>query len=197
MSEIPKKIIFAVISLIMILAICALCFYAQPLVMRLTGSGQCTLPPEDFSEIDLEGVWQATRLPDRDTLIIRGDGTYKQVIHKENLDYEGSEFNYESEWLTWYMESTESGYFYLHMEGLRLCAGILRRDCEIVGGGERKWYDPCRGQYIPMENKGVLVVLGDKSYLNRPPRGIQLMLLTSSSEHSWGYELINTTPQVP
>jgi hypothetical protein len=49
-----------------------------------------SLPPASFSKANLVGTWVARRLGDSDTLIIREDGTYKQIIHLDipAVDYE-------------------------------------------------------------------------------------------------------------
>jgi len=153
----------------------------------------CTLPPKEFTKADLAGTWVATHLNSRrDTLIIKEDGTYKQVIHLESPPVD-----YESDWKTWQIEYLENGLPYLHMEGMHLCAYAPDLiDCEQVGGGEENpssfnggyWYDFCQEKMVPMPNEGVLIVLGVPQQFAQPPRGIELHLL-KYTEDGWGYRL--------
>jgi hypothetical protein len=73
-------------------------------------SSVCNSAPEGFSEADLVGTWAAgwsrPGKPD-DTLIIREDGTYKQILDLERA--EGSPFKYESDWQPWWIEYAENG----------------------------------------------------------------------------------------
>jgi hypothetical protein len=146
----------------------------------------CQIPPKGFSESDLVGTWVATRLPSTDTLIIRGDGTYKQLIHLENPTVD-----YESGWLRWQLEYADKGVPYLHMQDMRLCAYVPDIiNCKQSGGGKFYWYDFCRGEAIPMLNEGTLIVLGISSAHDQPPRGIQLTLPLAWPESVWAYKLV-------
>lgn len=157
----------------------------------------CILPPEGFSESDLIGTWVAGRLDDTDTLIIREDGTYKQIIHIEFAEKPTVDF--ESDWQPWRIEYTE-GIPYLHMTGMRLCASDPNIDCEQLGGGERDWnaynenfyYDFCQEESVLMPGEGVLIVLGVPEHvtIQRPPRGIALHLLVNCTDcGGWVYKL--------
>lgn len=54
----------------------------------------CPPLPETFTEADLVGTWVASYfLHDTDTLIVRADGTYKQIY-----DDPDAGFRYESDW---------------------------------------------------------------------------------------------------
>lgn len=146
----------------------------------------CLLPPDGFSETDLVGTWIATRLPSTDTLVIRADGTYKQIIHIETPDVD-----YESGWLSWRLEYSESGSPYLHMEDLRLCAYLPDvMNCEQSGGGDFYFYDFCRDESFQMSDEGTLIVLGTSPRYPQPPRGIHLTLLAAWPERVWTYERV-------
>jgi len=146
----------------------------------------CPIPQKGFSEANLVGTWMARRLESTDTLIIRTDGTYKQIIHLENPTVD-----YESEWLTWWLEYSENGVPYLHMENLRLCAYLPDiMDCEQIGGGEFYFYDFCREESVPMVNEGILIVLGTSEIRNQQSsRDIILVVPLAWPERGWTYKL--------
>ncbi|MBM4424945.1 MAG: hypothetical protein FJ030_16440 [Chloroflexi bacterium] len=173
----------------------ALVLYACNSSQNVEPSG-CVLPPEGFSKSDLIGTWVARRLDDIDNLIIREDGTYKQIIHVEFA--EKPDVDYESDWQPWRIEFAESGIPYLHLEGMRLCASNPDIDCEQKGGGERDWnaynenfyYDFCQSKSILMSGEGILMVLGVSERWQQPPRGIELNLLVNCTDcGGWVYEL--------
>ncbi len=59
-----------------------------------TGSTGCDRPPkEGFSETDLVGTWSAMGSQGDNTIIIREDGQYKQIMKVQRTG-----FNYESDW---------------------------------------------------------------------------------------------------
>ncbi len=157
-------------------------------------------PPEGFTETDLEGTWWAGyhSFPRRsDTLIIRGDGTYKQIIFLETEDYE-----YESEWQPWRIEYLGDGVMYVHLTGMRLYAfnpNLIEKG--VVGGGDAWFVDFCEGESVMPggqqiftgiqmpPGEGVLVVMRDPGILGRAPRGVFLLMLPVSDVSSWSYEL--------
>lgn len=145
---------------------------------------KCTPPPEGFSEADLIGTWVGSRLDDFDTLVIRGDGTYKQIIHIEHIDI--PDVDYESDWQLWRLEFAENGIPYLHLEGMRLCAINPDLGCDQSGGGG---YDFCQNKSLLMADEGILLVLGvPKDSTQPPPRGINLWF-PLGSENTWTYSL--------
>jgi hypothetical protein len=153
----------------------------------------CPPPKEGFTEADVIGTWVATHLNfSRDTLIIREDGKYKQIIHLEI-----PLTDYESDWLPWSIEHDENGLPYLHMEEMRLCAYAPDLiSCDQIGGsGEDEslfnggyWYDFCKDEMVLMQDEGVLIVVGVPEQFAQPPKGIRLRLLMYT-ESSWVYEL--------
>lgn len=163
----------------------------------------CRQPPQEFTESDLAGTWVKKHLDLRsDTLIIKADGTYKQIIHLEAYSVD-----YESDWLPWWIEYFDDGIPYLHMEGLRLCAHVPDlRGCDQAGGGEKdwdtfnegEWYDSCRDKWLIQKDEGILRVLG-ATYDGWTNDGIELAALTVSPLDSWIYrlqraELMTPTP---
>jgi hypothetical protein len=99
----------------------------QAYQLRMPAPNMCTPPPEGFSEQDLVGTWEGRSIGISDTLIIREDGTYKQIIH---INYETEpDIDYETDWQPWRLEYVD-GIPYLHLEGMRLCAINTNLSCE-------------------------------------------------------------------
>jgi hypothetical protein len=145
----------------------------------------CLPPPTGFSTTDLAGTWHAGSKYRNDTLIVRADGTYKQITYVEELA-----FDYKSDWQPWRLEYSDDGVAYLHLTGMRLC--FYSGSCTMVGGGsgkDDKYYDDCQRQWILMPGEGVLLVLG-RPGLNaqtpQPPHVVDLVLLRKG-EDSWAY----------
>lgn len=138
--------------------------------------------------------WSRFGIPD-DTLIIREDGTYKQILDLPNT--EGPPFKYESDWQPWRLEYGENGLPYLHMTGMRLCAytgGYI--GCDVVGGGDSpkaQWYDSCKETWVHMPGEGVLIVMGRPrlSAQTPEPHTVDLFLL-QRGEDRWAYQLYET-----
>lgn len=146
---------------------------------------RCIPPPSGFSERDLIGTWIAKRLEDTDTLFIREDRKYKQIIRLESTSVE-----YESDWQSWRLYYSGNGTPYLYLEGMRLCAAFPGQSCDQVGwGNDVKWYDVCRDEWFYLPNGGILAVLGVPKHFIQPSHGMQLMLFTGSAENPWGYKL--------
>ncbi len=147
----------------------------------------CTPPPDGFGEDTLVGNWFAGFPPDRnDTLLIREDGMYKQIVSVPvyNLDYE-------SDWNEWWIEYSATGIPYLHLEGMSICAWAPDEvACEVPGAGKMWWYDGCKGESFQMpEGEVVLIILGVPEQFNQPPRGFTLDL-PGGHDRSWFYSLI-------
>jgi hypothetical protein len=129
----------------------------------------CPLPPEGFQTSQLIGTWVTDFGEKTDTLILREDWQYKQIIRSDasiNL--------YESDWMKWRVEYGESGTPYLHIEGMRLCVSYHLQDCTFVGGGDTEWWDACENKIIRMPGEGILVVIGIPERFVQPPLGIEL-----------------------
>jgi hypothetical protein len=161
-------------------------------------SARCATP-EDFSERDLVGTWVSKVNTEyaSDTLVIRGDHTYRQVIELEDPAY-----HFESDWQEWELQLSDNQVAYLQLEGLRLYGYAPNLiDQGVVGGGDGWFIDFCQdpvemtdgtdvypGVQMPA-GKGLLVVVSVPQPFVQPPRGIQLVLLPSSEASSWFYEL--------
>jgi hypothetical protein len=121
----------------------------------------CAKLPKGFSEKDLIGTWSSDYMNGNvDTIIIRDDGTYKQIFSSNvnNLDFE-------SNWQKWWLESRDSGYLRLHLEGMRRCDD-LESICQSQNGGvDPNLYrivDYCENKIVSMQGEVVLIVTGAK-----------------------------------
>lgn len=152
--------------------------------------GGCTMLPEKFSESDLVGTWVSRKSVSKtsDTLIIREDGAYKQII---TLEYQSIE--YESDWQAWWFEYRDNGTGYLHLDDYRVCAVNTSYSCEWVNDGKRPYADVCEGQWIdpdPPAGEIILVVRGipGSSVENRShPFVLTLFQGFESSPWSYGF----------
>lgn len=126
-------------------------------------AGGCTILPEGFSQEDLAGTWVAgspSYPKSSDTLIIRSDGTYKQIIW---LESQSDEVEYESDWQAWSFEYRENGTGYLYLDDYRGCAANTGRSCDWVNDGKIPWADVCERQWMdpgPRAGQIILVVRG-------------------------------------
>ena len=151
----------------------------------------CPLPPAGFSESDLIGTWDAIGERGDNTIIIRGDSRYKQIM---NVKPQG--FNYESDWQPWKVTHSDQGLPYLHLEGLLMCAYWDQMDCTgrtsitpVTVGNTKDpfadatyWYDFCQKKWVDTPNEGVFMVLGVRGRDLQSPRGIHLVPFTKSSD---------------
>ena len=149
-------------------------------------SDSCGPPITNFDIKDLFGEWKTGISSDNDTLILKEDGTYKQIIHVESSS---SNFDYESSWLPWSMSISDQGIPYLHLDGMRLCVYWEGMDCQITGEGKSYWYDFCKKEWLQTPGEGVLLVLGPPKGIKLPPPGISLFALGKSTDGVTVYEL--------
>lgn len=145
----------------------------------------CPPVPESFGETDLIGTWQARYFPGSvtDTLILREDGTYRQVFEDDLAGYYCTRLG------KWYLEHRASGGLYLHLEGMLYRLEIDEPcDKESGGGGNWHYYDPCERQAVRMGGEVILAVtgLGDFRYpgIVTVPRGILLWHMRTEPEAS-------------
>lgn len=130
----------------------------------------CPGLPETFKESDLIGTWTTNYSSrDKDVLLIRKNGTYKQIYESP-----AAGLYYESEWQEWEIEYRDSGYIRLHLKGMR------RADVdESTFNREEGGIDPsviwvidyCEDEEVSMPDEIVLIVTGTKYDV---PKGIIL-----------------------
>jgi len=146
----------------------------------------CYPMPEGFSESDLEGTWLASSLVHPqvfDTLILRVDGTYKQIIHIEHLEEPATD--YETDWQPWWLEYDGTGIGYLHMQGMRVCAISNSQDCDWINDGDIPIADYCLDRWIrPMPGETILLVITYQE--NETPHYV-LELTQGFEASSWVY----------
>ena len=147
----------------------------------------CPALPSTFKESDLIGTWAASySLHDKDILIIKDGGVYKQIYNSPDAG-----IHYESNWQEWRIEYRESGYIRLHLKGMRR-AGEVDSIFNREGGGidpKLIWaIDYCEGKEVTMPDEIVLIVTGVKY---DTPRGIilrQTRLAGAESANSFRLE---------
>lgn len=180
-----KKKFFIVISLGYIIIFLIGCYVP---IQRLGSESECLGPPKRFTEADLIGTWKNSS--HTDTLIIREDGTYKQIIYVDHVEL--PDLAYESDWQSWRLEYSDEGLPYIYLKGLNLCAAYPSLEsCEHSAEKDYFWVDTCshnhNNEKARLEDEGVLMVVGSPAP-SQPPRGIQLFIM-SSSEFARGYKL--------
>lgn len=139
--------------------------------------------PENFSEANLVGIWEAGWARRNDTIIISSDGLYKQ-----KLQVEEDEFKYESDWQRWWI-NYQNGIPYLHLEGMRMCVYWSGVECDQVGGGDFWWYDFCQEKSVKIPNEGVLIVLGFPEEIAKMQIGFNLFAFQVHTEETTVYQL--------
>ena len=148
-------------------------------------------PPmfSDFSELDLIGTWRAGTPDHSDTLIIKSDGTYKQLVYAEFA--EKSPLEYESSWNRWQIEISEDNIPYLHLTNFAFCGMNVSISCKQPNCDG---YDFCIDEHIPMEGEGILIILGPSSSEELSPEILTQDYLNLfyplGSQGSWVYEFV-------
>ncbi len=153
-------------AVLLVMSACVLCARRT----REEGVWRCPPLPATFQESDLIGTWQAEYGAATDTLILREDGTYKQVYTRHTG---GPSF--ESSWNRWWLERRASGGLYLHLEGMRRC-DFTNELCyqEGGGGGDVTYWDFCESRSVRMPGEVVIMVTGVPERGGYAPRGIWL-----------------------
>lgn len=132
-------------------------------------------PPSDLEECDLVGTWEARYHSRVDTLMLKGDGKFKQVYR----DPTARDYVYETGWNEWRLERFADGRVRLHLEGARYYIrgiSIGERDGYTYSGpkgvpdssGEPEglpwlFYDPFGHDHLEMVRELVLTVRVDSA----------------------------------
>lgn len=161
-----KKIWFLIV-IVGIFCVCILYVYLRACELdrqwEQDRAALCSPFAWDFSEADLAGTWVSGFSGHWDTLYIRTDGTYRQVVHIELT--EGDVIDYESDWQSWYLEYSDDNLPYLHLTGMRFCGMNPDIPCDRRNGGG---HDFCRDERIEMNGEGILLVLNNSDIVEIP-----------------------------
>jgi len=175
-----RKLVGPIIFLIVTAALSACAYIKAEQVDQ--AKAICPALPESFSEDALVGTWLADYANGNiDKIIIREDGTYKQIFSSTvpNLSFE-------SDWQKWWLEKRDSGYFRLHLEGMRRCDD-LESICQNPRGGLDpdldRTIDYCEDASVTMEDQVILIVTGTQYNV---PKGIVLRQAKLSGS-DWSY----------
>jgi hypothetical protein len=130
----------------------------------------------NLQDSDLVGAWEA-RYRERgiDKLILRADGTFKQIYH----DYIEEGYVYETPWNEWTIERFSDGRAWIHLQGARLYRDgikVAERDGMHPPGPEDQpdfwgesgpppfsFYDPITEESLYMVGELVLNIRSDSS----------------------------------
>lgn len=112
-------------------------------------------PPATLQESDLVGTWEADYggcYAGVDRLILRPDGTFKQIYRNECENY-----SYETPWNKWWLERFPDGRVRLHLKGARYFLGGIP-----LANSTRAWsyhdpFDP-RRRYRSVKMVGKLIL---------------------------------------
>lgn len=145
---------------------CMICQMSLIEALRGKSVGKCQPPPESFQESDLVGTWVAKY----DTLILKEDGTYKQIY-----DNPQTGDHYESDWQEWWVEYRESGIPYLHLKGMKPDG--------IGESPDSSWRDFCEDRTVEVHGEMILLVIGAPANRVEPsPRSIELWYLKPDAD---------------
>lgn len=100
-------------------------------------------PPATFQESDLVGTWEARYGKGVDRLIIRADGTFKQIYRDRTY--------YETPWNKWWVERLPHGGARVHLEGARYYLNFA---------ADELFYDPFAKESVEMVGELILNVRG-------------------------------------
>lgn len=124
-------------------------------------------PPPGLEGTDLAGKWEARYDVGVDQLILRADGTFKQ-IYEERIGYVVRVYSYQTPWNHWWVEDTADGGVRLHLEGARYYfrgRSIAQRDGMSFPPYAMPWdfYDPFADEYMEMVRKLTLGIRADSA----------------------------------
>ena len=183
------------LALVIIPLLCGLCLYVSFPDKHTKDLQESGPPPPAFSESDLVGTWEAKYCSSRcvDRLILRPDGTFKQIYR----DTWEEEYLYETPWNKWWIERFPDGRVYVHLEGARYYPdGIeVAEEQGIAFGKPWGYHDP----FDPEKGFGFVEMAG-KLVLNvRALRSGEIVLVhmwSSSESPSWdAFYRVEESPQ--
>jgi hypothetical protein len=185
-----------VLLLLLLTAIAACCCMPSESTKTIMGSEP---PPATFRETDLVGTWEGHYGYPRgtDRLIIREDGTFKQIYRDE----EG--YVYETSWNKWWVERFPDGRAWVHLEGARYYLdGIefAERDGLHATSNGPPWPYSFYDWFVEAQEKWSVEMVG-KLVLNvRQVSSGELVLAHMSSSwesHTWEVLVRVSTIEIP
>lgn len=147
------------LSPLMITILCCLGFMAMALLYS-PELEKSESPGMAFRESDLVGTWKAEYSSQRiDWLILRPDGTFKQVY----INQIKGEYRFETSWNKWWVERFPDGRVWVHLEGARYYRystemGEWRGLLSGTSSESMKFFDPFGDEWVEMVDKLVLNV---------------------------------------
>jgi len=127
-----KNILLSMALLLFVLLIASACEAPYP------------APPATFGDTDLVGIWEAQYGRSVDRLIVKADGTFRQVYR----DGYKRGYVYETPWNRWWVERFPDGRIRLHLQGARYyLAGT--RTAEFDGMSDQLDPDRRLGSWYP------------------------------------------------
>lgn len=205
----------AMASITLVACICVCCLiYVFPISFGGEDETPYSNPPLTLQESDLAGTWEVrygwgSPFPGEwegwgdDTLIIRADGTFKQIFKHARENYV-----YETPWNNWTFERFSDGRIRLHLQGARYYKvgvefaelegwnyrGCSKNNPSCVGGGSRYRVlnlDPLIQESEPMIGKLILNVqenaLGELVLLHLLYGGDGSFIITFPYERAIGF----------
>jgi hypothetical protein len=123
-----KKV--TVCTLAGVLTLCLLCIILLVPNIELLLDVPFSIPSESFRAEDLVGTWRVSYMEwGTDTIVIRPDGSYKQIYKEKH----GDNYTFESPWNKWFLEKLKDGGFYIHfVDGKYFMDG---KEFAIISGG--------------------------------------------------------------
>ncbi len=116
-------------------------------------------PPSTFRDSDLLGTWEAHYSRSTDTLIIKADGTFRQIYE----DHYVQEYVYQTPWNEWWVERFPDGRVRVHLHGARFYEEGIRVAEEGAGLERWKFYDPVAHDSVDTRTELILNVRIDSS----------------------------------
>jgi len=142
-------------------------------------------PPATLQESDLVGTWEADYglRVGVDRLILRADGTFKQIYENQREDHV-----YETPWNEWSVERFPDGRVRVHLKGARYYlegirvteeGGVIPAALPVVGGEPWPFYDPFAKESVYM--------VGELIFNVRRLSSGELILAHMWGSSEWGF----------
>jgi hypothetical protein len=154
-----KKILFVILA--SLISACSISqSYPIVPVNPTSENWRCGLIQKNPEDLNISGRWQVEfNTSETDTLTINSDGTYKQLFVNS-----ASNYRYETEANSWWLENVQGGGIYLHLDGMLYCGGFSQ--CVNPSNIELGFYDYCGDKWFNFDQEIILAVVGDTTAPN-------------------------------